>query len=277
MSRPDIWRLINSPEFAGFKKRSPQDAAKVMAEWEGQRRPNPRSGYGIGMVNLIRANPKPAPPTPGTGPRELSGVVRDASHFNPGSDRAKAFLDAGGTRLLLQFADPINDASNRARFSSWAAAWRRLGVTVDGWWRVNHRIADAPPSVLGVDNWWPNAEITSEIIRLPFIYHSPCVGVLTLGKAPGAWPPARGRLAAECFRENPQSDQTVTNSVTWWRQAGLPDDRLIVMLQGYGTPFSPPVEQAREAIRLGIRQLMLYPVDGFSAADIREIGRLVRA
>lgn len=67
MSRPDIWRLINSPEFAGFKKRSPQDAAKVMAEWEGQRRPNPRSGYGIGMVNLIRANPKPAPPPAATG------------------------------------------------------------------------------------------------------------------------------------------------------------------------------------------------------------------
>jgi hypothetical protein len=276
-ARDSLWKQIDSDVFRSFEKLSPIDAGKVRSEWMGVKRPEPRSRFAQGLVELIRANPATGVPTPAKGLRELSGVVRDASHFNPGTDRAKAFVEAGGTRLLLQFADPINDASNRARFPAWAAEWRRHGVTVDGWWRVNHMPTNLTPNVAGVDSWWPNAEDQAEIARLPTIYLSPCAGVLTLGKAPGAWPPAGGRLAAECFRENPQSDQTVTNSVTWWREAGLPDDRLIVMLQGYGTPFSPPVVQAREAVGLGIRQLMLYPVDGFSGLDVREIGRLVRS
>jgi hypothetical protein len=205
------------------------------------------------------------------------GFVRHTSHIGPTSPRADAFVAAGGTKILLQFADVTSDQENRTTLAPWMAAWAARGVTVEGWWRVNQHVPDAHPVVPGVTAWWPNAENAAEVARLPAIYAAGgCEGLVTLGKIPGAWPPQPGWCAIECFRESAASDTNVRNSVTYWRdERGVPVVRLVVMLQGYGSPFRPAPLEAAAGIALGVRKFAFYPIDGFTPADILAVGKLL--
>jgi hypothetical protein len=207
----------------------------------------------------------------------LIGFVRHTSHIGPTSERANAFVAAGGTRMLLQFSDPNTDLQNRERVGAWSAAWAARGVEVEGWWRVEHSTADRHPDVPGISAWWPNAEQPPEVARLPAIYaKGGCVGLVALGKMPAGSPPAGGLCAIECFRESAASDTNVRNSVEYWRDVrGVPVSRLVVMLQGYGTLFQPVPLEAAEGIALGVSQFALYPIDGFPLEDITAVGALI--
>lgn len=254
------------------------DAGKVAAEMRGERRPTPGSSYARGLVRLARLHPTTAtlPPAPPVTRFELLGFVRDVSHVHAGDDRGKAFTKAGGSKVLIQFADPANDVTNRKALPAWQTQWKTVGVDVEGWWRVEHT-ADNRPTVPQIARWWPNAEQPPEVARLPVIYEQPgVVGLVTLGKIPGVPVPGGMPVAIECFRETPSSDTSITNSVRYWTKSGIPVGRLIVMLQGYGTPFGTPVEQAREALAVGARRVALYPFDGFSPADITAIAEVLR-
>lgn len=207
--------------------------------------------------------------------REYTAVVRDVSHVDATSAKGAAFIEAGGDRILLQLG-ATNHNTNAKALPVWAAAWRRNGVAVDGWWRISHNVTNSdPPPVLGVDGWWPNAESADEYGRLPVIYQTPCRGLLTLGKAPGAWPPPGGILGAECFRDSPTADHTVANSIDFWVQSGLDVGQLMIMIQSYGTPFAPPVEQARQAVELGASRICVYTLDEAKTEDIIQIGAMI--
>jgi hypothetical protein len=213
----------------------------------------------------------------------LMGFVLDISHIQTDSPRADAFVAAGGTKILLQFGQPPfagrdSDAINRAGVAGWAAAWAARGVTVEGWWRVEQYAPDRHPDVPGISAWWPNPEQPPEFARMPAIdVAGGCVGLVTLGKTPLAVPMSDDRpVAIECFREKPESDTNVRNSVTYWRdERGLPVDRIIVMLQGYGIPFQPAPLEAAAGIALGVRKFAFYPIDGFTTTDILAVGKLL--
>lgn len=214
-------------------------------------------------------------------PFEMLGFLRNVSHADPGTPAGAAFIKAGGSRILIQMRAPESDYQNYSRLPEWSRRWRAAGVHVDGWWRMNHAPgAPAAPGYPDIELWWPNVEIPDEYpdARWAVIVNKPRLGgVVTLGKGGFTAEPAGSvDVAIECFREGPASDHSITNSVAWWTNAGWKRQRLIVMLQGYGTPFAPPAEQAREALENGVRRVALYPLDGFHPDEILEVGRILR-
>ena len=116
-TRDDLWRIIDSDVFRGFERLQPIDAGKVRSEWNGVKRPNPRSRFGLGLVNLIRANPKP-PPTPPLAQFPLPTALWVQSD----SEDIASAKQAGLASCLFQIGGD-NWTLLKARATTWGLPW----------------------------------------------------------------------------------------------------------------------------------------------------------
>lgn len=212
----------------------------------------------------------------------VGGFVRSLTSFTPDHEQGKALLDAAHTIgrtpwVAGQFADPAVEKSNRRHWAMWRDQWRMKGAVVYQWWRVEHHAPDSPPlpDVGGI----PNPEKQHEFDRLPRMLPFLPAAIATLGKAAGIdvdlLRARRVWVLAECFRETPTSDHTVTESYTWWDRNGFDMRRWTPMLQAYGTPFAALPKQAEEAKRVGCRGVCVYPLEGARPGELRQLGEVM--
>lgn len=212
---------------------------------------------------------------------KLYALVRDESHIDAHSPAGVALCTTGiPATVLLQFGQHDQYARNVPRFAGWAAGWRAQGARVGSWFRVEDIARNGYP-LLPFDEQWPNIESADEISAMRGTYsRMDCAGVITLGKCPGVLPPVGKPLMAESFKDTAISDKTITNSVRFWLDAGVPRDRIIPGIQTYDAGagrFGTPVEQAREVRANGICQAWIYTLDEVSAAEVRGIAAILAA
>lgn len=129
-ARDDLWRIIDSDVFLSFERRSPIDADKVRAEWAGTKRPNPRSRFALGLVNLIRANPKPAP-APAPAPVSVPQPFALARNPRGGVEDIARYKAAGLKSLMLNLGDHA-----AAEWVTVSARCVAAGVPCGWWWHV---------------------------------------------------------------------------------------------------------------------------------------------
>lgn len=210
----------------------------------------------------------------------IGGFVRSLTSFTPDHAEGRALLEAAhSTGRSLWIAGQLAvGAKNDQDWPKWAQQWERAGAVVPYWWRVNHTTSNSPPgpgSVLQI----PNAEEQPEHDRLPAILPFDPAAICAPGKAGGIdvglLESRRQWVLAECFREKPESDHTITNSHQWWNDMGFDTSRWTASIQLYGAPFSSPADQAREALSVGSRGVWLYPLDGADPGAIRQVAEVI--
>lgn len=212
----------------------------------------------------------------------ITGVVAQAASWPADYETAVAARACGLRRVMLQFCDPETSERNRAEIDKgWALRWRDALRTEDEilkWWRVKHRFPDTPPYGELI---WPavaNCEDLEEMERIDGLLTQGARALFLLGKPSGHLPIERVNrdrvtVFAECFREDADSDHTITNSHRFFEDAGLDMALWRPALQNYGTPFAPLEQQAVEARACEALGIAVYVAETASVADWKAIER----
>jgi hypothetical protein len=244
----------------------PKDAPRLIPPWAWAR------------YLLHRGTPPPKPQTPPSLFSDLGGFVAQAGSFPPDTAGARAFQQAGGKWLTVQFGDPTTDPGNRQAFSQgWAERWRALGVQVGCWWRVE-QVGLPIPVTPPVDFRVPNPEQPHEMARMQDILRecrrvapSQPLAAITLGKAlafpTGALETYDAHLILECFLETPRSDTTVENSVRYWLASTVPAHRIhpCLLHKTGGLPQPPLAVSKAQAAALGVTGFSSYVAENTPA------------
>lgn len=209
----------------------------------------------------------------------LGGFVRTLGNCTPDHPQGRALL-AACARMGRQpwvagdACDPLNTDQAWER---WIREWVRARAAVYVWWRVENEPGDAYPGppLPAI----PNPEQPHEYARLPSLLARRPSAIVCPGKAAGIDVELLAQrgvdVFAECFRETPASDHTITNSHAWWEARGYPMRRWRPALQAYGTPFASLFEQAKDARHVGCRGAAIYPLDGADPAGVRAVGEVL--
>jgi hypothetical protein len=239
-----------------------------------------RSQLGYARKDLLAALAMDSPTVPSPTPvpvkpsvySQLGAWVHNAVDFSVDSPTAVKFLAAGGRYVMVEFASE-SDARNRHELTDrqWAQRWRAAGVLVGGWWRIeNLPAAGTPVSPVPMDLWGPNPESAAELVKLPSVmeeldslYPRAQQGVITLAKMPGFPTGLIERYDAHVIMENfleqsPTSDHSVTNGVAFWKNSGVPLERLHACLLFAGSVKANVAGHMAEVRATGVKGVSAF-------------------